>query len=155
MIPNKVCPILLRHHGANAEVLAFEHPLAGNQLVKGSIEADESIEAAALRELAEESGIDRAVAFRRLGVWDAAYDGQVWAFIECKPMDEQPDAWVHRAGDDGGHLFRFFWHPLWLPGDQDRWHKVFQNALTFVRAAFERVGAVADASFTRSPQHDD
>lgn len=54
---DKVCPVVLRQGNEGTEILVFRHPLAGVQLVKGTREAGESIAQAALRELAEESGI--------------------------------------------------------------------------------------------------
>jgi 8-oxo-dGTP pyrophosphatase MutT (NUDIX family) len=133
MIVNKVCPVVLRGVGSALEVLAFEHPEAGYQLIKGSIESGESIEVAALRELAEESGIERAVVTRHLGIWHSGFEGQVWGFIECAPIHVLPESWVHRVADDGGHSFRFFWHPLSGPMPTHLWHALFRNALTFMR----------------------
>ena len=52
LIPDKACPVVIRHPAA-PEILAFEHPLAGLQLVKGSIEPNETAAAAAVRELYE------------------------------------------------------------------------------------------------------
>ena len=57
----KVCPVILRQQGTNWQILAFRHPKAGTQLIKGTVEEDERPEAAVLRELAEESGIEQAV----------------------------------------------------------------------------------------------
>lgn len=55
---DKVCPVVLRKQ--NQELLLFQHPLAGIQLVKGTVETfDESYITAAKRELAEESGITK------------------------------------------------------------------------------------------------
>lgn len=133
--PNKVCPVVLRRQGEEAEVLAFKHPLAGRQLVKGSIEAGEFHEAAALRELAEEAGILFAHCVRHLGTWESGFQGQVWAFIECHPAGVLPESWVHHAADDGGHDFEFFWHPLLEPVDSSDWHVLFQNALGYIRTA--------------------
>ena len=134
MTPNKVCPVVLRGFGENQEILAFEHPLAGCQLIKGSIDDHESVGAAALRELAEESGI-RATINRELGLWTSGYNGQVWAFVQCTPIEDLPQTWVHHASDDGGHDFRFFWHRLFKPAGEEGWHTVFRDALAFVRAA--------------------
>jgi 8-oxo-dGTP pyrophosphatase MutT (NUDIX family) len=53
--PSKACAIVIRAPAA-IEVLAFEHPLAGLQLVKGTIEAGETPQQAAVRELREEAG---------------------------------------------------------------------------------------------------
>ena len=38
MAVDKACPVVLRHT-TELEVLAFRHPLAGLQLVKGTVEA--------------------------------------------------------------------------------------------------------------------
>lgn len=135
MFPNKVCPVIFRRFGTAVEVLAFEHPLAGYQLVKGTIEAGESVEAAALRELAEESGIASATVFRSLGIWASTYENQIWAFVACETEQSLPETWVHETSDDGGHSFRFFWHPLSAATSPDHWHSVFRGALAFIQNA--------------------
>jgi len=129
---NKVCPVVLRGTEPDVEILAFEHPLAGRQLVKGSIEAGESIEAAALRELEEESGLTAVRATRHLGVWESGFEGQVWAFVLCESADRRPESWLHGAPDDGGLDFRFFWHPLLSAVEPGHWHAVFRGALIFI-----------------------
>ncbi len=131
----KVCPIVLRRTGSAIEILAFEHPLAGRQLVKGTIELGESIEAAALRELNEESGIKSATVVRALGIWHSGFEGQVWAFVECKTNQTLPESWVHHAPDDGGQSFRFSWHPLAASPASSQWHSVFRGALAFIHNA--------------------
>lgn len=134
MKPNKACPVLLRRRGAVLEVLAFEHPEAGCQLVKGTIEPGESPRAAALRELREESGIDRATVEADLGSWDAEFDNQIWSFHRCATPGLLPDQWVHHAADDGGHDFRFFWQLLdEVPASG--WHHVHKRALLWLRRA--------------------
>ncbi len=40
------------------EILAFEHPLAGLKIIKGTIEAEESPADAAIGKLREESGVN-------------------------------------------------------------------------------------------------
>lgn len=135
MHPNKVCPVIVRRRGSIDEVLAFEHPLAGCQLVKGSIEAGESVEAAALRELTEESGIAAAKVVRSLGIWPSDFEGQIWALVECTPAQTLAESWVHHAPDDGGHAFRFFWHPLQEPPNSQQWHALFRGALRFIQNA--------------------
>lgn len=135
MLPGKVCPVILRRHGTSIDVLAFEHPLAGSQLVKGTVEAEESLEAAALRELAEESGIAAARVVRCLGTWSSGYEKQVWTFFECAPAQVLPEGWTHHAPDDGGHSFRFFWHPLFGIANPEQWHALFRGALGFIQNA--------------------
>lgn len=130
MTPAKAVPVVLRQRG-EVEVLAFRHPLAGNQLVKGTIEPDETAEAGALRELAEESGISNGRASGRFG--SDTIGGTVWHFVRVAVAD-LPDAWSFRTGDDGGHDFAFFWHPLSGAEGAD-WHPDFRRALAFIRDA--------------------
>lgn len=106
----KACPVVLRTK-QSLEILVFEHPLAGFQLVKGSVESGETTAAAAIRELHEEAGITGNV-IRELGTWHAEITGDTWAFHQCQISADLPDSWVHFTKDDGGHQFRFFWHPL-------------------------------------------
>ncbi len=56
--------------------LAFRHPQAGKQLVKGTIEAIEKPQDAARRELAEESGIKIAEEFELVGTSQAIVSGE-------------------------------------------------------------------------------
>ena len=76
---NKACPVILRNREGNIDLLAFAHPLAGKQIVKGTIERGESLENACERELFEESGII-AKSSACLGEWDAGHEKQVWGF---------------------------------------------------------------------------
>jgi 8-oxo-dGTP pyrophosphatase MutT (NUDIX family) len=115
-----------------AEVLAFRHLLAGLQLVKGTIEADESPRDAALRELQEESGIPDATLGTDLGIWNSGYQGQIWSFHRCHVERRLPNEWVHRAEDDGRHDFKFFWHPLAAEASTE-WPVVFQRAVAHIR----------------------
>lgn len=54
----KACPVVVRQKQGCLEILAFRHPIAGCQLVKGSIEAGEDAGRAALRELCQDAGIN-------------------------------------------------------------------------------------------------
>lgn len=133
-------PILLRHYaesggesgGKQVELLAFRHPLAGLQIVKGSIEPGEGIEAAAVRELVEEAGLVRAP-MRRLGCWHNPISDQEWHFVLMASGATLPDRWQHHAPDDGGHRFDFFWQPLAAPLGED-WHPTFRAAIDWLRA---------------------
>ena len=51
----KVVPVILRDINQRTEILVFKHPIAGIQIVKGTVETNEELEEAALRELYEES----------------------------------------------------------------------------------------------------
>ena len=130
--PDKVCPVVMRYRDGRAEILAFRHPRAGYQLVKGTIEPGETPAAAALRELAEESGIRGAAIRRELGLWPSDHEGQLWWIALVEPAAPLPETWSHDALDDGGMELVFFWQPLHeTPGPG--WHPVFERAMAFVR----------------------
>lgn len=133
----KACPIVLRKAPAgNLEILAFRHPLAGTQLVKGTIESAESIHRAAERELYEESGLIAATT-TYLGSAQMSDAQQEWHFAVCDAR-LPPEYWTHRTSDGGGLDFEFFWHPLDQEPDET-WLTVFKEALSFIR---RRVRAV-------------
>lgn len=129
--PHKASPVVLRRPQGALELLAFAHPLAGRQLVKGAIEPGESAAHAAVRELHEEAGLEGR-ALVHLANWDSGHEGQIWSFHLCELSADPGDAWVHRCADDGGHEFAFFWQRLddtCLAG----WHPVHTRAVQFVR----------------------
>ncbi len=134
----KVVPIVIRRRDS-LELLAFRHPLAGSQLVKGTLEDDEEPECAALRELAEESGIRDATVGSALGRLIYPESGQEWHFFLCRVSCPLADEWSFFTQDGGGHLFQFFWQDLETAPDSS-WHQDFQRALSFVR---RRLGSVS------------
>jgi 8-oxo-dGTP pyrophosphatase MutT (NUDIX family) len=131
MKPNKTCPVVVRYKDGELQKLAFRHPAAGCQIIKGTIESGEPAAKAALRELFEEAGIQSATVSRDLGVWEAGYEDQVWSFHLCE-VDELPDAWIHHTRDGGGHDFAFFWYSL-HESPNDDWHPLFKGALQWIR----------------------
>ena len=128
MNTHKAVPLLLRATGATTEVLAFRHPQAGLQLVKGTIHVGESAKDAALRELAEESGLQETSFTRDLGTWASGYEGQTWHFQQVQCRATAPETWEHFTQDGGGQVFHFFWHPL-RSAPSPEWHPVYQAAL--------------------------
>ncbi|MFK0094561.1 NUDIX domain-containing protein [Pseudomonas sp. NPDC090592] len=130
MRSNKACPVVLSST-LPRKILLFRHPLAGVQLVKGTIEKGETPATAALRELSEESGIANAQVVQDLGCWDAEHLGQVWSFHLCQVEDALPEQWSHQTQDDHGHLFTFFWATLDNLPHSDC-HPVFQRALDYL-----------------------
>ena len=108
---NKACPIVLRGYEDNLQLLAFSHPYAGNQLVKGTIEVNESLENACIRELYEESGVI-AKPSRFLGAWNSGYENQQWGLYLMASESGLPSHWEHYTSDDSGLIFKFFWQPL-------------------------------------------
>jgi len=133
MTADKACPVVLRSRNGADQILAFRHPSAGVQLVKGTIEPGETPQAAAVRELSEEAGINSAHSVRNLGLWDSGYQAQIWSFHEVSVVGGLPEAWSHYTADGGGHVFQFFWHSLDSEPSPE-WHSVFVSALGFIRA---------------------
>lgn len=129
----KAVPVVLRGHGVGIEVLVFEHPLAGTQLVKGTVERGESVSEAAVRELAEESGIADATCLRDLGTWEECPRGQVWHFREMSVAKPPPESWTHFTADGGGLFFKCRWHLLAAPAPGSC-HSVFVSALEFLKS---------------------
>ena len=132
---HKVVPIVLRR-GDRLEILAFRHPKAGSQLVKGTLENGEKVEDATLRELAEESGIENATVVRPLGQLTLRGIAQHWRLFLCRVPGELQDQWSFFTQDDGGHLFPFSCDELDKPTD-DSWHPDFYRDLTLVRDLFQ------------------
>jgi len=85
MLPDKACAVVLSSE-QRPRILLFRHPQAGVQLVKGSIERGETPDRAALRELAEESGISAATIEDDLGCWNSGHQDQIWSFQLCRPL---------------------------------------------------------------------
>ncbi|MEM7190770.1 MAG: NUDIX domain-containing protein [Pseudomonadota bacterium] len=125
----KVCPMELRASGGGIEFLAFRHPHAGYQVVKGTIEPGEDAMHAARRELHEESGLtpDRPFAF--VGQSSAIAEGQIWTFFRVW-SNCLPDRWVYHCADDGGLDFTFFWADIANPLGEG-WDPVFQRAIAY------------------------
>lgn len=63
----KVTVFVTREAALGRELLVFRHPTAGVQLPAGSVELGEAVEAAALREVAEETGLTDTVIVASLG----------------------------------------------------------------------------------------
>lgn len=76
----KVCPIAVRFAKERPEVLAFTHPSAGKQFVKGTIEPGEAPLDAATRELREESGLRADTPLISLGTHCVGGNRQRWHF---------------------------------------------------------------------------
>ena len=133
---NKACPVVLRLKNNKLELLAFEHPTAGNQLVKGNIKKDEPLEDACIRELEEESGI-KAQVVKQLGVWEPNFKKQVWGICLMHYDNLLPDTWLFETKDDGGHTFRFFWQPLDQPL-KGNWKEVYKHAFNYIKNSLEK-----------------
>ena len=133
---NKACPVVLRHKNNKLELLVFEHPDAGNQLVKGGIKKGERLENACIRELEEESGIQAQVV-RQLGVWVPGFKNQIWGFCLMHYEGILPDTWKFETKDDDGHIFSFFCQPLNSPLN-DNWNEVSKDAFQYIKKSLAK-----------------
>jgi ADP-ribose pyrophosphatase YjhB (NUDIX family) len=138
----KACPVVVRHEAGRSEILAFRHPYAGCQLVKGTMEAGETVERSAERELLEESGMI-GTAGNYLGTVQMSEPEQEWHFVICD-VGKAPESWTHRTSDGGGLDFEFFWYPL-NQEPNESWHPHFRQALAFISQHLDR-GAGAGAA---------
>jgi hypothetical protein len=113
------------------QILAFEHPTEGLQLVNGTIEPGEDPRAAALRGL-EESGVEGIAIARDLGTWSSGHHGHVWSFQLCTYQPRLPETWMQHCAHEGGQHLRFFWHDM--HGDAgERWAHQYRRALAAIR----------------------
>ncbi len=99
----KLCACVIRDGAEGPELLVFDHPRAGTQIPKGTLEDGESHSLGVLRELAEETGVTDVEIVRSIGTWDrlATVAGQPekhkWEVFELKPTRQLDDEWIHAA----------------------------------------------------------
>lgn len=129
---NKACPVIIRNENNGPEILAFHHPLAGNQIIKGTIEPGESLKDACMRELFEESGVI-AKSKSYLGEWVPNYENQVWGFYLMTTASSLPENWKHYTKDGGGLEFSFFWQSL-RSKPNESFHPLFKGAIAYICA---------------------
>lgn len=113
----KVCAYLTRRSGA--QLLVFRGPgHDGLQVPKGTVETNESLDAALCREVAEESGL-RVDTARRVAsdVWTRRV-GPLTKYVRHfyhADIDESRDRWDHVVtghGEECGERFEYFWVDL-------------------------------------------
>lgn len=125
----KSCPVVFHPDGAPLRHLIFEHPDAGHQLVKGTVEAGENPVRAAARELFEEAGLETFAA-TQIGESSEIQAGEIWHFALCRIRPDVRSAWQHFTRDDGGKLFRFRW--LDLSADRPEMDARYIRALDWI-----------------------
>jgi len=85
----------------------------GFEVVKGAVEADETLEQAALREIFEEAGITAVQVIKRLGITNYLQEEQHFVLLET--TQELPLSFTHRVtgeGIDQGFQYHFRWLDL-------------------------------------------
>lgn len=80
------------------DLLVFQHPTAGVQLPAGTVEAGESLEAAAFREVAEETGLTDVRLIRHLGAVETDRGEHQRLFLEPTMLLAGPYAGAPRLG---------------------------------------------------------
>ncbi len=124
-IVHKAAACVVRSAPHGPELLVFQHPVAGVQIPKGSVEPGERPEDAALRELAEESGITIARVVRQVGrhVFEVGAgpaevgppELHLWHTFVLVADEALRDRWVHQVTGsevEAGLSFEYFWLPV-------------------------------------------
>ncbi len=118
-IRDKALAYVLREAASGPEVLVFEHegrPQAGMQVPAGTVDAGETPMQAAVRELAEESGLTVGGRPTEVGTFDHFHpQKQEWHrrhVFRFEAPEGLPAGWTHVVsgeGKDRGRRFRYFW----------------------------------------------
>ncbi len=118
----KVLAYVTRRIGNDTELLVIDHrdhPDAGTQVPAGTIEPGESPEAAAIRELAEETGLTNATLVDRIDVyeWEKPETGQwqrrhVYQFNAPVKTSDRWEYVVSAGRGDKGLKFICYWLPI-------------------------------------------
>jgi len=87
----KVTAFITRGEGAAQELLVFRHPTAGIQLPAGTVEAEESVETAALREVREETGLIDIAVIARIGFRPETLEPAQRMVLRDAPLRQAPD----------------------------------------------------------------
>jgi 8-oxo-dGTP pyrophosphatase MutT (NUDIX family) len=118
----RVVVYVTRVRGGQTELLVFEdpdNPEVGVQVPAGRLDEGEELEEGVLRELAEETGLERARIVRELPGFEEHYPSRYENHGFQVALDaDAPDEWEHVVygdGDDAGLVFRFRWVPI-TPG---------------------------------------
>ena len=96
-IIEKVTAFITRSHNGVCQMLLFRHPHAGIQIPAGTVEEGEDIEAAALREASEETGLHRIHVTAYLGAIEneLAGDEVVTAAKTCVYVEPNTNSIAH------------------------------------------------------------
>jgi 8-oxo-dGTP pyrophosphatase MutT (NUDIX family) len=110
----KATAVLIRVTSNERQVLVFDHPRTGPQLPAGTVEDGESFEAAVVRELAEETGIEDTTLVRELARLDEvspAGNRFHRRIFHLEPTGPVAERWT-RAHEGGPDVITLHWAPL-------------------------------------------
>lgn len=119
-ITEKVVGYITRPYGAKTQILVFNHDEqfrdAGTQVPAGTVESDENLEDAIIREVFEEAGLDNLIIESKIDHYQF-YRDQSKKYIRRHVFHltssvSLPDQWTHQVqghGQDQGLNFHFFW----------------------------------------------
>jgi 8-oxo-dGTP pyrophosphatase MutT (NUDIX family) len=146
-VVRKVCACVVRQGDGGPEVLVFDHPLAGTQLPKGTLEPHEDPADGVLRELAEETGVVSVELVDQFGHWvrfagagpdeDGLIQRHDWELFLIRPTAQLPTSWTHAAvgsAEEAGKMFRCHWVPV-----DDGLHAAVHPLFTPVLAMLQKV----------------
>ena len=135
MSSRKAFIYLVRTDQGDPRLLVFDsHDEPGVEVPKGAVEAGETFEDAAVREVSEEAGITGVRVVRELGV--TSYRDEEQRFLLAEAPDGLPDAFEHTVtggGVDEGFRYVF----RWLPVDRSLEAALVQGCGAFVDALLE------------------
>ncbi len=152
-VVRKVCACVVREGVEGPEVLVFDHPMAGTQLPKGTLEPSEEPLDGVLRELGEETGLRSVDLVRHLGQWtrwtgagpdeNGDPERHDWEVFLLRPVCELPMSWSHIAFGSAAEIGKEF-RCRWLRLDWRRRRQAPSTLLGDNRMVQDAVGALPD-----------
>lgn len=143
----KAVPCVLKDLDSEPKILCFfEFPhVELFQIPKGTVEENEDLETAVLRELVEETGIEKAQINNKIGVLERICPGgraqelkdekQIWHLYHVQASKELETTWQHIGtgnGIDNGIKVQCFWHKL-SDENLENYNEIFIRSFELVK----------------------